>query len=165
MVDEIKLELNDEGYLHPHRFEITLNDFTDFFVLRDDKNTREKLFKKFVSFCKRFNKIILKLWVNGSYTTDKLKPRDIDVAVHYDAIKFNDLAKTKVTEKLAFQDREHIKKTYSIHLLPVPVYPKNHPYFILTEKQSEKWDKLFLRDTRTNPHVDKGYIELKDRIS
>lgn len=167
MVDKNKCELNQDGYLPQKRFEITLNEFKEFFVFRKIEKKRIKLFSKYEDFCKRFDKIILKLWIDGSYTTNKFNPGDIDVAVHYDALKFNNLVELDINEKRIFNDREYIKDKYSIHLLPVPVYPPDHKKYRMTIAASERWNELFLEDNRKNPPVKKGYVEIinEDRIS
>lgn len=160
MVTEVKCELNEEGYLPQRRFNVTLEEFKKLFVFIRIEKKRKKLFTKYESFCKRFESIILRLWVNGSYTTKKLNPSDIDVAVFYDALKFDDLSQVNINEKRIFNDHKYIHNKYALHLLPVPVYPKDHDNYIITKLQSEKWDKLFLKDTRQNPPVIKGYVEI-----
>lgn len=157
MVDAVKCELNENGYLEPRCFKIDLNEFKELFVNIRIEKRRTKLFNKYELFCKRFEDIILRLWVNGSYTTAKPYPGDIDVAVHYDATKFNSL---NINEKKIFNNRKYIKNKYSIHLLPVPVYPLDNKKYHMTKSQSEKWEKLFLKDTRVKPPIKKGFVEI-----
>lgn len=160
MAETEKFELNENGYLPQKRFAIDLEEFEDKFVNADDISKRSMLYDKYKSFCERFAPIIIKVWINGSYTTGKKIPGDIDMAVHFDALKFEDLSIIPLTEKRAFTNREGIKKRYMLHSLPVPVYPEDHPAHTITKMQSEKWEKLFFKDTRKNPPVIKGYVEL-----
>lgn len=158
------LELNENGYLPPECFIVDLNEFKEKFVHVEDISKRELIYNKYKSFCERFQSIILKVRINGSYTTGKKLPDDIDVAVYYDALKFNDLSIINIAEKIAFNDKAGIKRTYMLHLLPVPVYPQDHPAYKMTEFHIEKWEKLFLKDDRINPPVKKGFIELTDYL-
>jgi predicted nucleotidyltransferase len=164
MAETEKFELNKDGYLPQKRFKIDLKEFEDKFVYVDDTSKREMLYEKYKSFCKRFEHIIIKVWVNGSYTTGKKLPGDIDMAVHFDALKFENLSLMSLAEKQAFTNREGIKKRYMLHSLLVPVYPNNHPAHAITKMQSEKWEKLFFKDTRNNPPVIKGYVELNNYL-
>jgi len=160
MAIKVLPSLDGNGCLPQKCFRVGLKEFKERFVFIKNEKIRKKLFNNYESFCKRFENIIIRLWVNGSYTTNKLNPRDIDVAVHYDAIKFNDLSEININEKRSFNNREYIEKEYSLHLLPVPVYPEDHPAYRLTKMQSEKWKKMFLKDTRKNPPLKKGFVEL-----
>lgn len=159
----MNIEIDPEtGCLPQKCFKMNSEEFKELFVFRQNEKRRKKLFGKYESFCKRFESIILRLWVNGSYTSNKPVPGDIDVAVHYDAIKFRDLSEININEKKRFNDQKYIHTKYELHLLPVPVYPTDSPYYLITEKQSEKWKKLFFKDTRKNPPVKKGFVEIID---
>ncbi|CAI4043394.1 unnamed protein product [uncultured archaeal virus] len=147
------------GYLPPANdlYCPDINEFITRFVEVDGSSKRKKIFEGYQSYCTRFRSIIIKLWVDGSYITDKLNPNDIDLTVHYDAIKFNDLRIIQFVEKGYFANRKYLKAKYECDTFPVPVYPKNHPFYQLTVAQSEKWRKWFTKDRNGIP---KGLVEL-----
>lgn len=159
-----ELEFDENGCLSPQCFLIDRNLFESEFVEIHNKKTRKKIYSKYNQFCDRFSSIIIKTWINGSYTTKKPSPGDIDVAVFYDALKIIDENIIDEREKAIFGDGKYIKNRYKLHLLPIPVYPENHRKYKITKKFRDNWEKLFLNDDRVNPPIEKGFIELLDGV-
>jgi hypothetical protein len=152
-------DLNEQGYLPEGCYLPPLTEFVERFVQVDDINKRKELFSNYQSYSGRFKSILLKVWIGGSYVTEKPKPNDIDLTVHYDTMKFNDLKITPLAERLNFSNKEYMGSKYNCHTQYVPVYPKNHPKYVLTERQNEKWYKWFTRDRNG---ISKGIVELEN---
>jgi hypothetical protein len=142
---------------HSDFYRPPLKEFIDRFVNVKQLKQRQTLYSKYLRYCNRFKKILLKVWIDGSYTTDKEMPSDMDVTVHYDALKLEKLRIVQFIEKKKFLDQPYIFKTYKCHTQYVPVYPKNDMRYALTEIQFNKWKKHFTKDKKGNP---KGLIEI-----
>jgi hypothetical protein len=163
----IDIDINlkfDNGYLPQKCFLITRKVFEKEFVNIHNEKRRKKIYEKYNAFCERFSKIIIKTWIDGSYTTKKVVPGDIDVAVFFDALKIDDENIIDEREKAIFNDREYVKNRYWLHLLSVPVYPKDHKNYKVTMRFTDKWRKLFFKDTKVNPPIQKGFIELFEKV-
>jgi len=152
-------EFNDYGYLpeSENLYYPQIEEFIERFVEVDGSRKRKPIFNKYQLYCERFKSILVKLWVDGSYITSKLNPSDIDLTVHFDAIKFDDLRIIEVMERVHFMDRTYIKRQYECDTLPVPVYPEDHPYYPITKAQSAHWRKWFTKDREG---ILKGLIEI-----
>lgn len=134
-----------------------LDEFIDRFVNVEHIETRKGLFSNYNRYCRRFKRILTKIWIDGSFTTEKLKPADIDLTVHYDVFKCDNLKIFPFLEKSKFFDKSYVKKEYNCHTQYVPVYPKDDLRYKLTEIQVKAWQKHFTKDRSGNP---KGLIEL-----
>jgi len=151
----------ENGYLPIGCHECDLDTFKQHFVVDfDSSKNRPKIYKKYLKYTKRFKKILIKIWLNGSYTTLKKEPNDLDIVVHYDVNIANKLNKITFAEKMAFNDQSSIKKEYMCHTFPIPIYPTNDPRNILSEKQSNKALKWFSKD---RDGIEKGIVEIKYR--
>lgn len=80
--------------------------------------------------------------LDGSYTTDRRDPRDIDFVVEIDAAVFD---QSMVLQALTAGSI--LKSTYLCDAYVIPVYAPDHPDFDkLTVKGRAYWDKFFARD-------------------
>lgn len=151
--------LDSNGNLPEHNdfYRPTLTEFIDRFVNIEDPTRRKSLYEKYEKYCKRFKKILIKVWIDGSYTTNKPKPGDIDLTVHFDATKSDNLKNIHIMERRYFFDKKYIHKIYECHTQYVPVYPKDDARYALTKIQREKWRKHFTKDRQGNQ---KGLIEM-----
>lgn len=89
------LQFNNQGYLFPADIiEIDLITFQEYFIFNE---TRQELFDAYLSFNDKLQSLIdapYQQWVNGSFTTQKGKPNDIDVVSFIPHLIFEPLAKT-----------------------------------------------------------------------
>lgn len=74
------------GHLFPHSLiKLDLADFQNHFVTNfPDSGTRQKIFESYMDYINDFQREVtpsFKMWINGSYVTKKLNPRDIDFVV------------------------------------------------------------------------------------
>jgi hypothetical protein len=85
--------------------------------------------------------------LNGSYTTSKLDPGDIDLVVEVDADAFMQSARQQ--ELLRGPEN---KPEFSCDAYPLLVLPADHPqYEQITVKGRSYWHKWFARDRANNP--------------
>ena len=91
---------NENGVLPPGFFEYKLEEIEKIFVNDfTESQTREKIFNGFKIWIKELLKVVIpeEIWLDGSFTTSKVNPNDIDIIVfnnYQDANKdFNILQK------------------------------------------------------------------------
>jgi uncharacterized protein DUF6932 len=85
--------------------------------------------------------------LNGSFTTSKIDPGDIDIAVEVDADRF--LGCEHLQSLLGGPTA---KKDWSCDAYPVLVYPDGHPdHERVTKGAREYWIKWFGTDRQSNP--------------
>jgi|LDZT01.1.fsa_nt_gi hypothetical protein len=151
---------DDIGNLHPGCYKPSANEFKTRFV--DDFNTsstRVEIFEGYQQYCDRVvnTGVAIKQWANGSFTTDKEDPGDIDLFNLFDGLAMND---TKIIDEvLDLLDEDPIKTQYHCHSFGVSKYPEE-----MTELYSHYRKRLnhFLRLWRTDKKDnsrEKGVIE------
>jgi hypothetical protein len=137
----------------------TIQEFEERFVKEaDDRKIRQELFNGYNEYCN--NLISLNVssvqWVNGSFTTKKLNPNDIDVVIHFDGMKIRQ-NKTLHNHIEKLIDKNEMKLRYKCHPQFVLVYPKTLPdFYSYYIQRYEYWLKWFSRDRSGN---NKGLIE------
>lgn len=156
------LHFDKRGFLFP--YDVILSDIPTFhhaFVDKIPDPVRIEIFENFIQFAKSFladlSLINLQVFLDGSFTTLKRTPNDLDIVVCVDLKTFQryeSLFQTKYHRQALLKNRLDI---YFIH-----VYPDNHPNHIFTESDRLYWINQF---TRTRPDYrgiihKKGVIEL-----
>jgi len=142
------------GFIRP-----TIEEFKERFVIGFENSvTRTDIFYRYLNYCNRMGylEVVVKQWVDGSYSTNKENPNDIDLVTHIDALKANESA--ELHEDLTkLLDNAHCKSQYRCDVYVIPIYPKELPDEYRIYKKSEKyWSKWFGHDREGNP---KGIIE------
>lgn len=92
-------------------------------------------------------------FANGSFTTNKITPNDIDVVnfIDYNLIDFEKIK--------SFQTVYGSKQKYEVDGYIVPVYPENEIYYdLITRKRYDYWMKWFGQDREGHP---KAIIKLR----
>lgn len=152
-------DFNSEGNLPQGLYKPSLHEFKDRFVSSYmSSKTRDSIYSGYLDYCCQMITfdIAYTNWVNGSFTTNKQDPGDIDVVIHYDALKLNSLS-NKEDINNRFLHQLNSKKLFRCHTQTVPIYPKIDPRYILTYATYIKWKKWFSQDKYT--HNPKGLIE------
>jgi len=136
----------------------TIQEFEKRFVDTEAGKIRKDIYRGYKNYCSYLIslKIASTQWVNGSYTTTKPKPNDIDLVIHFDGLKLHyDANLQKEAKRLT--NKDEMKKTYKCHPQCVLVYPK---YMIdlykLYEREYNHWLKWFSKDKKGNQ---KGLLE------
>ncbi|MFA9370116.1 MAG: hypothetical protein ACERIH_00190 [Labilibaculum antarcticum] len=126
---------------------IPFKDFKTAFV--DDfetSETRPRIFDGYESYVYDFKTNIspsFQHWMNGSYTTNKENPNDIDLV---NIVPFSDDLNLKGTALMAFITKGTSKENYMVDGYLVPVYPDDDPRAEFTKNQLAYWEDFFGSD-------------------
>lgn len=153
MVDVIP-SFNGYGCLPEGVFTPDLIHFKEKFVLNFPMSTyRELIFNGYVKLTKKQLEIggVQFQWIDGSFTTNKIDPGDLDMVSFFDPSVF------KMKNDRAYQDTliERIKRKYHCHSFMVPIYPPNDPRREITDDGMKYWSNLWGHDRQSRV---KGYI-------
>lgn len=161
-----KVNFDEKGNPTPYGItELSLKEFKNIFT--EGTNNTQKRIELFVNYKKYimdFYKTILKNdngdwknWINGSYTTNKKEPNDIDLLNLIDGekkINENDIQKFLTSRSLQNNDS---RKVYSIDAYIALIYKQSDKRYEYAQKRIEYWKKWFGFDRNKNP---KGIIQI-----
>ncbi|MCU6666123.1 DUF6932 family protein [Silvania hatchlandensis] len=99
--------------------------------------------------CRCFSEI----WIDGSFTTEKPEPDDIDILVVVDFLALNSLPQTLMPLVNTLLNRDYVKLNFDIDVL---LLPENHPDINYIDKRSY-WRGWFGFDRKENP---KGLVRV-----
>ncbi len=164
------LPQGDTGFYSP-----SLEEFITRFVSVINIETRSNLFEKYIAFCIKCldTNALISHYVNGSYTTNKEEPGDIDILVILDGLTVDEGPDELYEEYIEINDLETIKETYSCHTWCVLDYNPNdfevlHKYHNdIKNAVISWWQTNFMDEERTTLDPDtKGVIILsQDEIN
>lgn len=104
-------------------FDITLEQLDEFFVLPFENNTRRQyLTERFKIFIEKFLEIGIpsEIWIDGSYSTHKPEPGDIDIVFFYNPVDANILNLEKKALIKELFDRNLSKIRYGCEVFFIP---------------------------------------------
>jgi hypothetical protein len=157
------ITFDQRGCLHPYQLiELELTDFQNYFVSNfPQSETREAIFSNFMDYIHDFQREILpsfKIWINGSYVTQKLNPRDIDFVIFIPHDIYT------IHEKLikAQYKTTGAARYFSIDAYMIEVFSAKHPNFVFTQSDTIYWRSWFSKTARNrhNQCFEKGFIEI-----
>jgi len=99
--------------------EISLDDFEEIFVTSfQNKNRRRYLMNRFFAFIESFEEIGInaEIWIDGSFSTQKEEPNDIDILFIVDEMEVNQLAPESQNSLTNLFDRNESKIRYCCDL-------------------------------------------------
>ncbi len=154
------LTFNDNGLLTPAKGISTTPDelYHEFVKPFPMSGTREDLYDKWTEYNRMLRQEIgagFTQWVNGSFVTKELNPRDIDVLSFIPSHLYD-----QHKDVLDYFWADNWKKE-KLDCYIVKVYPINHPSYVLnTLKYQNEWLKRY---TKTKPdeyfrQFDKGFL-------
>lgn len=124
-------------------------------------STRARIFDGYVNYCKELVSLNIcsKQWLNGSYTTNKNDPADIDIINHLDANKLDELDEAGQDTYWRVTDKTRIKSEFMCHILAtIVVYTSESPEdYVASVREIEFWKKYLGHDRNNNP---KGILEI-----
>lgn len=174
MSEKIIPEFDERGLL-PYGFYCPeLDEFIHRFVSVINMERRQGLFEKYSAFCLRCldTNALVAHYVNGSYTTTKEKPRDVDLLITLDGSVMDDSPDEIYDEYWEFKDYVKMKDLYCCHTFCTLEYSKEEYSELYLHNEGTKqdvigwWKTNFLDEERTvRDPVEKGVIILsKDEI-
>ena len=132
--------------------EIPLDEFKTVFVNGfPNSKTRSPIFAGFERYNQDFkNQIYDKFvqWLNGSFTTSKENPNDIDLV---NLVKVSDELIAKQGLLKLFLTTGGSKEKYLVDGYFVPIYDKDDPRYTVTEQQLAYWSDWFGHDREKRP--------------
>jgi len=98
-------------------------------------------------------------WIDGSFTTTKEEPNDIDLVcfVWYEYIVLGNYIKDEFKNFDTNLSKAKCKKVYNVDGYLVPVFPKEHKLYSWYLDRVNYWKLLFGTDRKNNP---KGIVEI-----
>ena len=151
------------GHLHPYTLnELDLADFQNHFVNNfPESGTRQKIFESYMDYVHDFQREIMpsfKMWINGSYVTKKLNPRDIDFVVFIP----HDIYSTHQQLIESKYKTVGAANFFSVDAYTVEVFSENHSNFAFTQSDTAYWRSWFgeTARNRNNQRFQKGFVEI-----
>lgn len=174
MADEIIPNFDERGLLPEGFYSPLLEEFIIRFVSVVNIERRSNLFEKYHAFCLRCldTNALVAHYVNGSYTTTKEKPRDVDLLITLDGLMLDESSDEVYNEYWEFKDHKKMKELYCCHTFCTLEYPKEEYIDLYMHNEGTKqdviswWKTNFLDEERTiEDPVEKGVVILsKDEI-
>ncbi len=151
------MTFDERGYLTPYQLiSCNLETIETVFVEPfSDSTTRWKIFNAFTAYLNELKSILnvpLEIWVNGSFSTEKQNPGDVDFVIFVD----REAATTHVDAIYRFRQKRYGGKSLTDGYF-VEVVPQTHPdYQIYCFNRDDKY-RDFAFDRLGNP---KGVLQL-----
>ena len=164
----MELDFDIRGNLKPYEvIEINLEDFKKIFVDSFEEDyRRHEIFEKYLIYLRDFQEILKEdffQWIGGSFTSNKINPRDIDLIT---VIHYKDYNKNLEVISKKFASR-NARKLYEVDAYVVPDYPKDHKRSSFTKSDLVYWRRLFgqTRLNRAKKQYEKGFIQINFRTN
>ncbi len=116
-----------------------------------NSKTRTPIYEGFENYNRDFKNQIYDnfvQWLNGSFTTSKENPNDIDLV---NMVEFSDELNTKQAILGNFLTVGGSKDTYLVDGYFVPIYKKDDPRYMVTEQHLSYWADWFGHDREKRP--------------
>jgi hypothetical protein len=154
------LSFDIRGHLIPHDLiDADWDTFVQNFILPFSENsTRHSIvseFEHFVNEIKNRLKNDFEIWINGSFTTIKENPKDIDVVFHVPYQDVSDDLKT-------FISTNQKNKESKIDAYLVEIFPINHKNYVFCDTDTKYWLSQFgtTAPNRRKERFSKGIIKM-----
>ena len=164
-------EFNDKGHLPPGIHEATMEDLRIRFVDSvPESRTRKDIFAGYIDYLSDVLplNIVLKQWLDGSFTTIIADPNDMDVISHVDALKINKDRYTQDQFNRLFinnNNRKLLNSKYKCDPFAIAIYPPGHKFYNMTLNTINYWSDFFGHDSRAAGRPPKGLIEINHKQS
>jgi hypothetical protein len=157
------LQFDKNGYLIPNEpHQTTLDEFQQVFVDSfPESETRKRLFDNYLDWIFDFQRDIspnFTQWINGSFVTQKLNPKDIDFVTFLEWGDFENKEKTGEMDR--FWSFSNEDKGLDAYLLAA--YEAGHPDFLEFVRFKSVWVKRYSNGSKNdNLHtIKKGFIQI-----
>lgn len=162
-------EFNEDGKLPPGIIKTKMSEFKDRFVIGKSPK-RLELFKKYKEYARLLKSANIGTvqWIDGSYTTSKPEPGDIDLITHVDIndLEQDDELYQTVLRLASKEESERIHSLLSCHTFFITMRPKGHADYQKYVDVYNYWFDTFGHDydkARQIRGMPKGIIEFNIR--
>jgi hypothetical protein len=148
------LNFDENGYLTPYDVIVTdIETLRSTFVFNSH---REKIFDSYLLFLDNLRELDIGnffQWVDGSFTTRKIFPKDIDI------ITFIDIDTFKVKKSRLYYLSGQFARIDSYF---VEMYKPNNPFYTRNEWEKNHWKDIYgsTKDDGINPVFEKGITQI-----
>ncbi len=148
------------GFIKPYqKLEVSFHEFyIEFVESFPISNTRFHLFEKLSQFLKDFKQRInddFILWVDGSFVSQKLNPKDIDIVLFVEYTIFDKYFRV-------FDGLHNYGKSIGIDAYFIRNYPENHLRHFVTHLDILYWKDIYgyTKPNELGTRFPKGFIEI-----
>jgi hypothetical protein len=155
------LQFDENGHLFPYVVhETTLDEMRQVFVdAFPESETRKRLFDNYLDWIFDFQRDVFPYftqWIDGSFVTQKLNPKDIDF------VTFLDWKVYEIKEKRKELDRfwSFSNEKTGLDAYIIPTYPPDVPEYENTLRIKRKWKDLYsrIREKNVSENAKKGFL-------
>jgi hypothetical protein len=152
------LTFNQHGYLVPADvIEIDMATFEKFFLFNEH---RQRIFQSYLLFLESIQALGMGdfyQWIDGSFTSLKVNPNDIDLVTFVDFVQY------EIHEDTLYKLRQDFQKK-GVDAYFVAIYPKEHEdYSLFLNYDYDFWHKFtrdFKKEMRLKKPFKKGFIKI-----
>jgi len=159
----MELNFDEKGHLIPYeRITLNIEEFEEFFIKNfEPDSTRNEIYKSYRRYISDFQKEITPIfsqWIDGSFVTKKMNPKDIDFVTLIDHNIYNE--KRKLIDS-NFR-LKNAKEIYQVDAYTVEIYPEDHNKHSISKIDLVYWDNWFSKTKKNwaKKTFPKGYIEI-----
>ena len=153
-----------KGYLKPYgKNKIGKDDLkTGFVDPFDEGSSRKRLYQGYLEYNSDLKKLLrgqkYVQWIDGSFVSTQINPRDIDLV---NLIDYK-LVNTYEKELKDFTNRSS-KERYGVDGYIVRIYPEGHENYVRTKSDLIYWENWFSKSriNRRRQRFSKGFVELE----
>ncbi len=153
------IQFDNRGYITP--YDVVETDLIEFEKTFAFNEHRINLFKEYQLFLNTIQNLEIQTfyqWINGSFTTMKLNPNDIDVVTF---VPFTDFEKHEVF----FEKLHSNRKSTKIDCFFVKLYPQNHLDYIYFKSDEltflHDFTKTIKKQGRSEIKISKGLVKIE----
>ena len=152
------MQFDQFGNLAPYQVQtIDLNTFEAFFVAAfDQSQSRRRLFDSYLKYVEELQKFVptgFYQWIDGSFITNKLNPRDIDFVTFLD---WQDYQQNEY--EIGRMRQYRYDKKWGTDGYFLGIYPEGHVKY--NDYYLDRIEWLFTFSTTRTPKKSKGFIQL-----
>ena len=151
------LNFNEKGYLMPFEsIETEISTAKSAFTFNEYREIIWSHFEGFILELQNILQVPFSIWIDGSFTTKKVLPNDLDCVVFIDFEVYE-------THKKALFLLQSKQKIMNIDSYLVIKYPQNHSKYSTYQLDKQDWFYLFgntRRDVYSGLSYSKGFLQL-----
>ncbi len=157
----MSFSFNSRGFIMPYKkIESSVVEIEEIFVKPFPySETRQPIFDNYLSYLNDFQRLITSdftHWLDGSFTSKKLNPNDLDFVAFIDYRIYEQKEEQifKLVEKYGYLKLDNYVSQ---------IFPIHHPRHAETEHFKQYWTELFAssrRDPETNIQLPQGFLEI-----